>query len=125
MATRQALLGEIQNWLQKHGQDLDSANIRKYLKQWVKGQERDGFALRAPGRWRYFRHLIDFPRTYGEMMTPRQRAYGYLRAYGALFLGYHHLHVLDEMQMKRKRMFTSSAEKSASAEKERELVAKG
>src|SRR5207302_6676012 len=123
MATREALLGELQNWLQKYGQDISSRNIRAYLKQWVKAQESDGFVLRAPGRWKYFRHLLDFPQTYGEIMTPRHQAYSYLRALAALFLGYH-LYVLDDVLMKRKRLFDSSARKSGAAEKARTLAAK-
>ena len=125
MAMREALLGEIQNWLKEHGWDTDSPDIRAYLKQWANAQESDGFALRAPNPWKYFRHLVDFPRTYGEIMTRRHRAYSYLRAFAALFLGYHHLHVLDDIRMKRKRLFTSSAEKSVAAEKEKVLAAKG
>ena len=124
MAMREALFGGIQNWLQKHGQDPSSPDLRAYLKQWKKAQESDGFALRAPSRWKYFRHLLDFPWTYGEIMTPRHRAYSYLRAFAALFLGYHHLYVLDEVRMKRKRLFTSSAEKNLAPEKEKALAAK-
>ena len=124
MAMREALLGGIQNWLQKHGQDPSSPDLRAYLKQWKKAQESDGFALRAPSRWKYFRHLLDFPWTYGEIMTPRHRAYSYLRAFAALFLGYHHLYVLDEVRMKRKRVFASSAEKNLAPEKEKALAAK-
>jgi glycosyltransferase involved in cell wall biosynthesis len=124
MAMREALLGEIQNWLKTHGENVDSPGIRAYLKQWIKAQESDGFALRAPGRWKYFRHLIDFPQTYGEIMTPRHWAYSYVRALAALFLGYHHLHVLDDARMKRKRMFASSDEKTMAAEKEKALASK-
>ena len=124
MATREALLRELRHWLQKYGQDISSRNIRAYLKQWVKAQESDGFVLRAPGRWKYFRHLLDFLPTYGEIMTPRHRAYSYLRALAALFLGYHHLYVLDDVRMKRKRLFNSSAKKSGAAEKARTLAAK-
>jgi glycosyltransferase involved in cell wall biosynthesis len=125
MTMREALLGEIQNWLQKHGQDLHSPEIRAYLKQWGKAQESDGFALSAPSRWKYFRHLLDFPRTYSEIMTPRHLAYSYLRAFAALFLGYHHLHVLDDVRWKRKRLFASSAKKNMASEKEKALAAKG
>jgi glycosyltransferase involved in cell wall biosynthesis len=125
MAVREALLGEIQNWLQKHGEDADSPKNRAYLKQWARAQESDGFALRTPGRWKYFRHLLDFPRTYGEIITPRHRAYSYLRAFAALLLGYHHLHVLDDLRMKRKRMFASSKEKILAADKEKTMAAKG
>jgi glycosyltransferase involved in cell wall biosynthesis len=125
MAMREALVVEIQKWLRRHGQNPDSADIRAYLKQWAKAQESDGFALKTPSRWNYFRHLIDFPRTYREIMTPRHQAYSYLRAFAGLFLGYHHLHVLDDVRMKRKRLFTSSAGKNVAAEKEKALEAKG
>jgi len=111
--------------LQRHGQDTGSPDIRAYLKQWAKAQESDGFALSAPSRWKYFRHLLDFPRTYGEIMTRRHRAYSYLRAFVALILGYHHLHVLDDVRMKRKRLFASSAEKSVAAEKRKSIGGEG
>ncbi len=125
MAMRQELLGEIRNWLQKHGEDVDSQEIRGYLLQWVKAQESDGFVLRTPSRWKYFRHLLDFPRTYSEIMTPRHCVYSYLRAFAAPFLGYHHMHILDDIRMKRKALFPSSAEKNATAEKPKALAAKG
>jgi hypothetical protein len=111
--------------LQKHGENTDAPDIRGYLKQWVKAQESDGFALEAPGRWKYFQHLIEFPQTYGEIMTSRQRAYSYVRAFAALFLGYHHLHVLDDARMKRKQFLHSTREKSGAAEKDKALPAKG
>jgi glycosyltransferase involved in cell wall biosynthesis len=118
MAMREALLREIEKWLQKHGENIDSPDIRAYLMQWVKAQERDGFVLKTPSRWKYFRHLIDYPRTYGKIMTPRHRAYGYLQAFAALFLGYHHVHLLDDVRMKRKQRFTSSVEKSLASKAE-------
>ena len=124
MVVREALLEEIGNWLKKQGEDMDSPEIRAYLKQWAKAQESDGFALQAPGRWKYFKHLIDFPLTYGEIMTSRHRAYSYLHAIAALFLGYHHLHVLDDVRMKNKRMFASSDEKKVETEKEKALATK-
>ncbi len=89
MAVRDALLREIQNWLQMHGA------------------------------------LLDFPLTYGEIMTPRHRTYSYIRAFAALLLGYHHLHVLDDVRMKRKQMFTSSVKRSLAPEKEKAFAAKG
>ena len=124
MSVREALISEIENWLKKQGEDVDSPEIHAYLKQWVKAQESDGFAVQAPGRWKYFQHLVDFPQTYGEIMTSRHRAYSYLRAFAALFLGYHHLHVLDEVRLKSKRIFASSDDKKVAAEKEKALVAK-
>src|SRR4029077_10423834 len=44
MAMRAALLTCIQDWLAKHGQATGSRDLRAYLKQWTKAQERDGFA---------------------------------------------------------------------------------
>ena len=58
-------------------------------------------------------------------MTRRHGVYSYLRAFAALFLGYHHLYVLDDMRMKRKALFTVSPEKSAAAKKEKALAARG
>jgi glycosyltransferase involved in cell wall biosynthesis len=124
MAMRGALFAEIETWLRKHGNDVNSRDIRAYLKQWSKAQERDGFGLRAPGRWEYFRHLLEYPRIYGEIMTERHRAYTYLRAFAALFLGYHHVHLLDDLRLKSKRMANSSVEESA-ADREKVLAAKG
>jgi glycosyltransferase involved in cell wall biosynthesis len=125
IAMRAVLLNEIHGWLQKHGEGTASPDIRAYLKQWTKAQESDEFALRAPGRWKYFRHLLDFPRAYGEIMTRRHCIYSYLRAFAALFLGYHHLYVLDDIRVKRKALFTAPVEKSAAAKNEKAFAAKG
>jgi hypothetical protein len=124
MAMRAALLSSIKDWFAKHGHETGSPEIRAYLKQWTKAQERDGFALKVPGRWKYFEHLVEFPQIYGEIMTGRHRANSYLRAFAALFLGYHHLHLLDDLRVKGKGMMVSSAGKSL-AEKEKVLTAKG
>ena len=110
MAMRAALLGEIQKWLQRHGQDLRSTDLRAYLAQWKKAQQQDGFALQAPGRWEYFRHLLGYPWTYGEIMTRRHRVYSYMRACSALVLGYHHVHLFDDARRKRKEWMASSSE---------------
>jgi glycosyltransferase involved in cell wall biosynthesis len=124
MATRAALLAEIQNWLPKHGHDLHSPDIRAYLKQWPSAQERDGFALRTPSRWKYFRHLMDLPGTYGEIMTARHRAYSYVRAFAALILGYHQVHLMDEAHTKRKQTAGSFARESDTAKEKRVVTEK-
>jgi hypothetical protein len=68
---------------------------------------------------------IEYPRIYREIMSPRHRAYSYLRAFEALFLGYHDLHLLDELQRKRKRWFSASEGKNVRDGNERALAAKG
>ena len=124
MATRGALQGGIRDWLRKNGHNPNSSRIRPYLEQWNKSQEADRFALQAPRRWEYAVHLLGFPLTYGEIMTPRHRAYSYLRACAALFLGYHHIHVLDDLRMKRKRLLRSSSDERPPEKKERAMAAK-
>jgi len=42
-----------------------------------------------------------------------------------LFLGYHHLYVLEDMRMKRKQVFTSPVGQSLAPEKEKAFAAKG
>src|SRR5207244_10686612 len=74
MATREALLGELQNWLQKYGQDISSRNIRAYLKQWVKAQEGGGLVLRARGRWEDFGNVPGVSETCGGIVPPPRDA---------------------------------------------------
>jgi glycosyltransferase involved in cell wall biosynthesis len=124
MAMRVALHEEIRDWVGRHGHDLRSRNVRGYLKQWTLSNEQDEFVLEAPGRWRYFRHLLEFPRTYGEIMTPRHRTYSYLKALSALILGYDHLHLLDEARVRWKRLAVASAVAPLPMEKEKAAAAK-
>jgi glycosyltransferase involved in cell wall biosynthesis len=125
MAMRGMLLGAIKEWLEENGYDPESDDLRAYLKQWTKLQESDGFALRAPSRGKYFWHLVEYPRIYGEIMSPRHRLYSYVQAVGALFLGYHHLHLLDELRNRLKRFLGDSAEETLGADDTEGASAKG
>jgi glycosyltransferase involved in cell wall biosynthesis len=98
MTARAALQTEIRNWLVRYGHNPTSPDLKAYLKQWKKAQEVDAFRLEAPGRWKFFCHLIEYPRTYGEIMSVRHRIYSYARAFASLLLGYHHLHLVDEFR---------------------------
>ncbi len=95
IAMREALTAALREWMRKHGIDSESANIRDYLKQWRKTREIDCYALQAPGRLEYFRHLVEFPMLYHELMTGREIAYNYLRSFAGLLLGYRYLHYFD------------------------------
>jgi len=123
IAMRAALLAEIQNWLRRHGHDLRSADLRAYFQQWTRALESDAFVLQPPRRWRYFRHLLGHPWTYGEVMTPRHRVYSYMKACAALVLGYHHLHLFDDARRKRKQWLASSSEKTPVAIKAKAAAA--
>ncbi len=98
MAMRAALLAEIRDWLTRHGHDLSSPDLYGYLKQWTKALEVDSFELQKPNRWKYFRHLFEYPRIYAETMSSRHILYSYIRAFSALLLGYDHLHLLEKLR---------------------------
>jgi len=106
VAMRSALISAIRDWLRRHGIDCESANIRDYLRQWEKAQEIDRFALQAPNSWEYFKHLVEFPVLYRELMTGRELIYNYVRAFAALLLGYGGLHHFDDFYTRRKNRAT-------------------
>jgi glycosyltransferase involved in cell wall biosynthesis len=124
MAMRAALSAEIREWLQRNGHDLASPNLQAYLKQWTKAQEVDRFALAEPSRWKYFHHLLEYPRVYGKIMSTRHRVYSYVRAFGALFLGYDHLYLLDDFRKGYKGFLGRPAEESAVSEDKKGAAAK-
>jgi hypothetical protein len=119
MEMRAALLAEIEGWLENHGHDLGSTDLHDFLKQWSKAQELDKFRVQAPGRWQYFLHLYEYPQIYGDIMSRRHRIYSYMRAFGALFLGYHHLHLLDNARSLYKRCGAKIHGKARPAEVEK------
>ena len=98
MAMRAALLVEVRDWLARHGHDLSSPDLYAYLKQWTKALEVDSFELHKPNRWKYFRHLFEYPRLYADTMSSRHILYCYIRAFSALLLGYDHLHLLEKLR---------------------------
>jgi len=124
MAMRAVLSAEIRGWLQRNGHDLASPNLQAYMKQWTKAQEVDGFALAKPSRWTYFRHLLEYPRVYGRIMSTRHRAYSYVRAFGALLLGYDHLYLLDDFRKGYKGFLGKPAQESVFSEEKKEAAAK-
>lgn len=123
MAMRKVLLESVRDWLTRNGHDVESHKLQSYLKQWSKAQEVDSYALRAPTRWQYFRHLVEYPRIYGGIMSSRHRLYSYIQAVSALFLGYHHLHVVDDLRARYKGLAGSS--KNSGADETKSTVAKG
>ena len=125
MAMRGALLTEVQEWLKREGHDLGTPNLRAYLKQWTKANELDSFGLRKPGRWRYFRHLFEMPRLYGEIMSARHRAYSYVQAFSALILGYDHLYLLERLRTGYKGLLRRSFGAALPSEERKEVATHG
>ncbi len=124
MAMRAALSAEIRVWLQRNGHALASPNLQAYMKQWTKAQEVDGFALAKPSRWTYFRHLLEYPRVYGRIMSTRHRAYSYARAFGALLLGYDRLYLLDDFRKGYKSILGKPDKEPVFSENKKEAAAK-
>jgi len=124
MAMRAILSAEIEAWLERNGHDLASPDLKAYLKQWTKAQELDSFALHKPSRWNYFRHLFEYPRIYGSIMSSRHRLYSYVRAFGALLLGYDRLHLLDDVRIGFKGVFGKPLQESVLSEGKRAAAAK-
>jgi len=123
MAMRAALSSEIRGWLERHGHDLSSPDLRDYLKQWTKAQEQDDFELHKPNRWRYFQHLVEYPRIYRDIKSARHRLYDYVRAFGALLLGYDHVHLVDDLRRVYKGLPDKRAKEAKSSEERKESLA--
>jgi glycosyltransferase involved in cell wall biosynthesis len=124
IAMRSALSVEIRAWLERNGHDLASPNLDAYMKQWTKAQEVDSFALGKPSRWNYFRHLLEYPLVYGKIMSPRHRLYSYIRAFGALVLGYERLYLLDDFRKGYKGMLGRPVQESVFPEDKKEAASK-
>jgi hypothetical protein len=122
---RSTLLTEIRRWIEGNVHDVASSDLRAYLTQWTKSQELDAFELHKPGHWKYFRHLLEYPRVYGEIMTSRHRLYSYIRASSALLLGYDHLHLLDSFRRGFRGLFSRPIRRTVPSEVRKEATAKG
>jgi glycosyltransferase involved in cell wall biosynthesis len=125
MEMRASLSKEIRTWLERNGHDLAKPNLRAYLKQWTKANELDSFSLEKPGRWKYFRHLFEMPRLYGEIMSARHRAYSYVQAFSALILGYDHLYLLERLRTGYKGLLRRSFGAALPSEERKEVATHG
>ena len=124
MAMRAVLQTEIRAWLARNGHNLGAPDMQAYLKQWTKAQERDGFELHKPSRWKYFRHLMEYPRVYRDIKSARHRYYDYVRASCALLLGYDRLYLLDGFRRGYKRWFGEPVGGSVLPEERKEAANK-
>jgi hypothetical protein len=55
-----------------------------------------------PGRLRFVRHLLEYPRYYRAHMTWQHRVVSHANAFGALFTGYRQFHLLDRWRVRTK-----------------------
>ena len=106
--TTRAIGVGVRQWLEKNGFDVNRPELRAYLAQWTISSRAGEFALSPPGRFRFFRHLLDQPRYFGTRMSWRHRVVHYANAFGSLFVGYRNFHRLDEWRLAVKRSLHSS-----------------
>jgi glycosyltransferase involved in cell wall biosynthesis len=96
---RRVIIEGTRGWLSSHGHDMESMAVRAYLDRWKLYLESDEFLIEAPGRVKYFRHLMKYIRCYRGQMSARLRMINYVNAVGALVVGYKHFHLLDKWRL--------------------------
>ena len=108
IATTRAIGDALRQWLEKNGFYVNRPELRAYLAQWEIKSRASAFALEPPGRWQFFRHLLEQARYFGTRMTWRHLLVHYANAIGSLFVGYRNFHRLDEWRLALKRSFRSA-----------------
>lgn len=99
LESRQILLDAKRKWLANNGFTRKQPPVRAFLDRWRLYQEADEFQLGAPGRWRYFSHLMLYNRCYGPHLSRRLRMINRVNALGALVVGYKHFHLLEKWRL--------------------------
>jgi glycosyltransferase involved in cell wall biosynthesis len=94
--TFDALTEGMKDWLRRNGHDLSRPDLRAFFMQWFLSREADEFTISVPGRLRLFWHLCRYNYYFATRLTWRHLFVNYLNAFGALVLGYRHLHLIDE-----------------------------
>lgn len=93
--TVRAILDSLEKWFRAHGYDPKRPTVRAMLARWKTILDREEFAIRPPGRFRFFRHLMESNRNQLSLMTPQLRLINYFNAFSSLVVGYKHFHLLD------------------------------
>jgi glycosyltransferase involved in cell wall biosynthesis len=111
METTRAIGANVERRLRENGFDVNRPEIRAYLTQWTISSRADEFVLEPPGRWRFFRHLMEQGRYFGSRMTWRHKIVFYANAVGSLVVGYRNYPRLDEWRIAAKRLLGFAARK--------------
>ena len=89
------LVEGMKNWLTTHGHNLNEPGVTEFFVQWSLSQEADEFAIRPPGRFRFFWHLFRYNYYFAPRLTWRLMLVNYVTAFGALALGYKHVYLIE------------------------------
>ena len=83
-------------WLADNGYTRKQRPVRIFLDRWTLYLENQEFALKPPGRLRFFSHLRRYNHCYASQMARRLRIVNYINAFGSLFVGYKKFYLLEK-----------------------------
>lgn len=112
--TLRAILYGLELWFRSHGYDLKQPTVRAMLGRWKTILDREEFAIKPPGRVRFFRHLMESNWNQLSLMTPQLRFINYFNALGSLVVGYRNFHQLDKWREKTMRRLSGRSSSSGS-----------
>lgn len=101
--TLKILLDEMDKWLARHGYNLNQPEVLAFRKRWQLLYEKEEFLLEAPGRLRFFWHLLRAMRNMDPCLNRRIQTVNGINAIGSLLVGYKHFHWLDAGRERLKR----------------------
>jgi glycosyltransferase involved in cell wall biosynthesis len=91
LAAKQSL-SYIAGWNLNQNSHVPVAALRAYFTDWDFALVGTEFTISAPSRWQFFLHRCRFYRHYFPRMGWKLRLVNFIRAVGALFVGYRHRH---------------------------------
>lgn len=94
--TWQVVIPAMNKWLAEKGYTRELGPVRSLQDHWKIILEREEFAMTAPGRMRFFRHLLQSYRREFPLMSWKLRLVNAFNAVGSLVVGYQHFPRLDE-----------------------------
>jgi glycosyltransferase involved in cell wall biosynthesis len=99
LGQRQIQYGAMCKWLAEHGYTEEQPAVRSFLDRWTLWRQSDEFLLKAPGRLRFFSHLLLYNRSYGPHLSRKLRIINRVNAIGALVVGYKRFHLLERWRL--------------------------
>lgn len=84
----ETLIRAMRKWLVDNGYNRSQPAVRYFLDRWTLNQEARRFQIKAPGRFRFFRHVVLENYATSPLQTWRLTVFNYLSAFSALFFGY-------------------------------------
>jgi glycosyltransferase involved in cell wall biosynthesis len=97
--TLRVVLEEMDKWLAAHGYDLQQPEILAFRRRWHSLYDTEEFALRAPGRLRFFKHLRRATKNMSPCLNRRIRTVNWINTMASLLVGYHRYGDLDRWRI--------------------------